>query len=598
MERCRVFLGWLFEPVRRMAGFFAGMALLLAVVPFAQMAVTHGRLLTLAVYAVVQGVALAYLLASGLCCVRSAVVRRVVMWLLMGLAALRAVVEVGSIAMTECPVTAESALLMVETDASEAAGFFRAYLSWRAVMAIVLTGCVVAAVAAGFRRLTRGVSAWPWGRAVAGAVIGVVSLWGGARIAMLARVGWFNDFGQLREWVERNDGNQMLCVENQLLYGDPLTKGLYVANLMRLQNMNLDDWEEVQRRALGSEVTPVAPERDFSVAVIVGESFVRCHTPLYGYRLPVTPRLCDEASAGRLAVFTDMMTTANFTTAALRNCFNLNSIARGEEWSEGVYFPLVVKKGGWDVYHYDNQTVSYDTDMGIGRMFYAPVVMEGVYDGVSDKVFGYDGEYVGYVDRILRPRERDGRKMVIYHLAGQHFPFEGRYPSAGPFAAKDITVNRPWLDEKGRQSVAHYDNATHYNDSVVGAIIDSWKDVPAVMFYFSDHGEDLADLAEVKARNRQMPEDPAWIDRQYHIPFIVWMSDGFIARFPDEARRLREAVGRPGSLDDLGHMIIGLTGIGTEYYRPDRDILSPAYNPVPRVSEMGYPLEIAAGSPE
>lgn len=583
--------GVIMEPVRRQPEVFASLTVLTAVVPLVQAAVTHGRLLTLTVYALVQGAALAYMLVLILSAVRNRVAREAVKWAVLAVAVARAVIEAGSIAMTESPVTAESAQLMLETDAAEAGGFFRAYFSWRVVVVLAAVVCGALAVGWGARIAARHAAGCRLARVAVASVLCVAVLWGGVRIASLARVAGFKDFARLREWVERNNGNTMLSVENQLIYGDALTKGLYVCNLLRLQNRNLDKWEELQRRALDEPVAP-GREKDFSVAVIVGESFVRKHTPLYGYTLPTTPRLCAEAAAGRLTAYADVMTTANFTTAALRDCFSLNSLAEGEDWSEGVYFPLLVGKGGWDVYHYDNQTVSYDSDMGIGRMFYAPVLMERVYNGISDRVFEYDGDYIDYVDRSLRPRERPGRKLVIYHLAGQHFPFESRYPGAGPFAASDITAERPWMDGKARQSVAHYDNATHYNDSVVGVIIDSWKGPPAVLFYFSDHGEDVADLAEAKARNRQNPSDAEWIDRQYHVPFLVWISDEFGAAYPDEARRLREAASRPGSLDDLGHMIIGLTGIGTRFYRPERDILSDSYRPLPRVSVMGYPLDI------
>lgn len=579
------------SPAARFPGFFAAVTLMCAVVPMAQMAVTCGRLLTLTVWALAQGAFLAWLMALALCLIKSRGARLSLMWAFASLIALRAVVEVGSVVMTESPVTAESAQLMLETDGAEAAGFFRQYFSWKLIAGLLCLAAAVAAAVFLARRAVRWLSSRRALCLAADFLLVAAVVWGAARVVELLRVGTFDDFARLREWVERNDGNQMLCVENQLVYGDPLVKTAYIACLLHLQNSNLAAWEELQRRAWDEPVGAPGEEKDFDIVIVVGESFVRRHTPLYGYTLPTTPRLCAEADSSRLAVYTDITSTANFTTASLRDCFSLNSISRGEDWSQGVYFPLLLRKGGWHLYHYDNQTVSYDSDMGIGRMFYAPFILSHVYDGVSDTLFEFDGDYLRHVDSRLRPLERPGRKAVIYHLAGQHFPFGSRYPGPGPFSAADITVSRPWLDDAARRSVAEYDNATHYNDSVLGAIIDSWRTRPAVLFYFSDHGEDVADLAEVKARNRQMPDDPAWIDRQYRVPFLVWISDSFAACFPAETGRLHAAASLPGTLDDFGHMLLGLTAVRTPRYLPARDLLSPSYTPHPRLSALSYPLD-------
>ncbi|MDE5801290.1 MAG: sulfatase-like hydrolase/transferase, partial [Paramuribaculum sp.] len=163
--------------------------------------------------------------------------------------------------------------------------------------------------------------------------------------------------------------------------------------------------------------------------------------------------------------------------------------------------------------------------------------------------------------------------LVIYHLKGQHFPASARYKGALHFTARDITVERPWLTEERRAEVADYDNATLYNDSVVAAIAARYAQAPTVMLYFSDHGEDCWDLAPMAARNKQMPDDPAWVERQFSVPFFVWMSPEFMERYPQLVQRLRGAAGKPFSLGDLGQMVLGLCGVETPYYDPALDPL-------------------------
>lgn len=301
--------------------------------------------------------------------------------------------------------------------------------------------------------------------------------------------------------------------------------------------------------------------------------------------------MVNEKEHGRLVVFDDIITTANFTTQSIQNLMHTNDLANGEPWYKGLYFPNIVKRAGWKVYHYDNQTIDKHNDSGIGSIFYSDFNLNHTYDEVSDSIFEYDMDYANYVDGRLKARVGESTKnLVIYHLKGQHFAAKDRFNIKPVFTKNDVPSTLPHMNDERRQEIADYDNATYYNDMVIARILKSWENTPTIAFYFSDHGEDLWDLGVVGARNKQMPEDPEWLDRQFHIPFIVWMSDDFRLQNPDIVSSIGRAASRKGTLDYFGQTIFGLCGIKSKQYQPELDILSPKYNIKKRYTTNGYVL--------
>ena len=355
----------------------------------------------------------------------------------------------------------------------------------------------------------------------------------------------------------------------------------------------MKEWTALQTKLVEHrQVFPAnSADNNFDIVIIIGESFIRSQSSLYGYYLNTNPRLGAEADSGLLYVFTDVTSPSNFTTTSLINVLNLNDLSSGENWWQYPYLPLLMKQAGWNVYHYDNQTIGKNTDVGISRMFYADVIDRNVLDAKSDRLFKYDGPYVDYVDKRLSKDEKPGKQFVIYHLMGQHFDCKDRYEGDPHFQPSDIKTSKPWIGQAEKQKIADYNNATLYNDSIVGRIIDRFRDKNAVVIYFSDHGEDNPELAPLKARNIQQPENAEWLERQFDIPFMVWMSPSFMKIYPQKAAAIRNAVNCKWSIDNLGQMVIGLTETKTRYYQPKRDILNPAFTPYRRVTAGGYTLD-------
>lgn len=570
--KVRELIDWMVRPVAGAPRFFCAV-LLLCCMPTIAFSVVEGvRIFRFMAAAIAEGVAVGYVLAWGAVLIRGRRSRTILQAVCLLLLGAWTLAEIGCLATTHTLLSEDVVALMSETDGTEAAGFFAQYFGARA-LAVTAGVCLAwVALVYGLSYVLRRLVRRRVGAAVTAAGILALVVAGVVCSLRVLPGAFISDYEEYLIWSGEGGENPELLKANEVCFAASVVKAPCVINAYRLVNGSFDRWLDVQREAMRSTAQGDA-ELDFNVVVVVGESFIRSHSQLYGYYLPTNPRLQAERDAGRLIVYDDVTTTANFTTPSLRNLFNLNDLKAGEQWYDGVYFPLLMRRAGYDVYHYDNQTVDLAADRGISRMFYSPLIRDSVYSAVSDSLFAYDGEYLDYVHSLYAPLESPGRKLVIYHLKGQHFPARQRYTGAPHFTAADITVDRPWLTDERRTEVADYDNATLYNDSIVAAIAGRFEGSPTVLFYFSDHGEDCWDLAPMEARNKQMPDDPEWVERQFHVPFFVWMSEEFSERYPLLDRQLRAAPRKPISLGDFGQLILGLCAIRTPYYRPDLDPL-------------------------
>lgn len=580
----------IWTPIKSNLRFFVATALLCSATPWI-FAITQGaKILWLILFATLQGVTLSFLLTFSVGLIHNRVVRLSIKTTLFTILSIITILDVATIATTGQPLTTDSVNLLLETNLNEASGFFTQYLSIKAIATILFFVAIVIAISFATPTIINRINFKQFQKlsvSLLTLLLSATLIIGVIRIASLLHPLRFNNNRQLLSWASQDPGNPVLMNLNQIKYGDPLSKWSYIIKEYSLQQRDFAIWEKTQASVLSMAIS-ANPNNNFNIVIIIGESFIRSHSSLYGYYLPTSPRLTAEHENGNLAIFSDMLSPANFTTTSMRNFLNLNDLASDENWAESAYFPLVVKRAGWKVFHFDNQTISRASDTGISRMLYSDINLSHTYDGVADSIFDYDGDFTAYISNTLRPRDIEGNKLVTYHLWGQHFAAADRFPGSPRFTSSDITIERPWLDEQKRQEIADYDSATFYNDSVVGAILDYWRETPTIALYFSDHGEDCWDLAPLAARNRPQPDDREWLERQYHIPFFIWMSDDFRCNYPDIVTRIMNATNRPGMLDNLGQIIIGLADISAPCYRAERDITSPTYEPRRRVTAEGY----------
>ena len=154
------------------------------------------------------------------------------------------------------------------------------------------------------------------------------------------------------------------------------------------------------------------------------------------------------------------------------------------------------------------------------------------------------------------------------------------------FVELNFAFSRIHNEEKHHaQKIADYDNATLHNDRTIKAILTAHKNRPTIAIYFSDHGEEVYDFRNAYGRigaHDSMSDRTAikkYIDALYGVPFEIWCSDAYIARHPGALESIKRHIMRPATTDLVGHTLLNLSGISSPAYRPDLDMLNPAYRP-------------------
>ena len=360
---------------------------------------------------------------------------------------------------------------------------------------------------------------------------------------------------------------------------------LYVPHLMKREV----EQAIANNLAAAKSASSLAADADsLTLVVVIGESYIKRHAQIYGYSLPTTPRMVAEQQRGNLLAFTDYISPFNFTTEAVKALLSTNDVSEGQNWSQGALWPVVFKRAGYDVEVWSNQFVTGNnvfTEYTLNGFIYHPQIRPLAYNSVRGSQGTLDGPFVSKALSHSIAQNRP-HQLLILHLNGQHFDAKDKYPDTpefNVFTAADIKNPSPWLTTKKRQQVAEYDNATRYNDHVLGLVFDAMRNKQAIVVYLPDHGEEIYDWRDQYGRGLSPEYTPAYMHSMNDIPLILWASPSFIAHNPAQWQRLQRATSRPGMSDGLCHLLFGIANIRTPYYIARKDIASKQWKPTPRM---------------
>ena len=323
------------------------------------------------------------------------------------------------------------------------------------------------------------------------------------------------------------------------------------------------------------------PNDSTTVIWVIGESYSKSHSNLYGYSHHTNPRLKTEQQKGNLFVFNDVVSPNMHTLEALRNIFSTNSVGNGEKWYDYPFFPAIFHQAGYQVLFWDNQDDSqakYPFDFTLNAYLHSPVISELSYDAQHPFVSVYDGELVDNFSNYWSDHQGGMHHLVMFHLQGQHLRAEDHYPQTAEFqkfTVDSIKRTEAWMTDEKKQEIAHYDNCTLYNDSVIAQIISVFRDQTSVLIYLSDHGENVYDIGDCVGRLYDVPYF-------YEIPFMIWCSDKYKKQHGDIVESIQKSVDKSLMSDNLCHLLMHLGGVKSVYYHENRDVLSPQYQCPPR----------------
>lgn len=318
-----------------------------------------------------------------------------------------------------------------------------------------------------------------------------------------------------------------------------------------------------------------------NIVLIIGESYNKHHSQLYGYNMPTTPRQLALAEEGSLVPFTDVVAPWNLTSYVFKNVLSLHTVGDPGEWSDSPLFPEVFRKAGYHVTFITNQFLPEAGeavyDFSGGFFLNNPELSRAQFDTRNARLHQFDEGVLEEYDSLKR--EDKANNLVILHLMGQHVMYKERYPQKTRKHLLAPMYDRPDLTHKQKLIVADYDNSVLYNDSIVVAVTQKFADRDAVVIYMPDHGEEIFNgRPYMYGRMHSSNIDYRLAHEEFEIPFWIWGSPIYRENHPYGWKAIQAAKDRPMMTDCLAHLLLYLGGIYTKDYREAYNVISPNYN--------------------
>lgn len=314
------------------------------------------------------------------------------------------------------------------------------------------------------------------------------------------------------------------------------------------------------------------------IVLVIGESFTKYHSSLYGYHLPTSPRLGKLKDNGQLYICNNAISPYNLTSHAFKYMFTTWDDGCDDSWLSHTLFPAVFKKAGYSVYFITNQFTVKDGgfhDAVGGTILNRPLLSQLQFTHRNQNSYFYDHELLTEIPPIDSLINKPS--LLIFHMNGQHQEYEEKYtPAYARFTSDDEKT--PYGGEAGKQVAAHYDNATCYNDYVVDSLFAMFKDTETIALYLSDHGEEVYDWRNQYQRTYEANMPPEVARYQYEIPFMFYTTESFSNKHPEIIEAIQRAQDLPFISSDLCQILFGLAGISHKDYRPQKDLLSKEYD--------------------
>ncbi len=333
-----------------------------------------------------------------------------------------------------------------------------------------------------------------------------------------------------------------------------------------------------------------------NIVLIIGESYGKVHSQLYGYKYPTTPRQVKLERSGLLTRFSDVVSCWNLTSFVFKNVLSMHVVGQKGEWCDYALFPELFKKAGYNVTFLTNQFLPQAKeaiyDFSGGFFLNNPELSKFLFTTRNNSLHRFDegllADYDGLVKSgdIVINNARDRKSaakdpnLIIFHLIGQHVNYRTRVPNdRRVFTAADYAESRPDLSERRRRVLADYDNACLYNDSIVASIIKRFENTNSIVIYMPDHGEECYEPGRnFICRNHSADVDWPLAHYEFEVPFWIYCTHRYAVTHPEIFKAIKDAKDKRFMTDALPHMLVWLAGISAKDYRPEYNLLSPQYN--------------------
>ncbi len=322
------------------------------------------------------------------------------------------------------------------------------------------------------------------------------------------------------------------------------------------------------------------------IVLIIGESFNKRHAQLYGYDKPNMPNQVRMEREGRLTKFEDVVSPWNLTSFVFKLFMTTYCIGDKGEWCDYPLFCEIFRKAGYHVNFITNQFQTKAKqevyDFSGGFFINNEELSKVQFDTRNNRLHVFDEGLLRDYDAIADSQKSQSitKRLHIFHLMGMHVNYRIRCPNRMKKWGVGEYPNDSDIPIKRRKVLADYDNSVWYNDSVVNQIVERFKNDEAIIIYIPDHGEEVfgPGARHFFGRMHDAMVNKRLADEEFRIPMWIYTTPMYAEKHPDVVEAIHEAAPKKYMTDALSHMLMGLAGIQTPYYKPQYDLLSPEYN--------------------
>ncbi|GHR62402.1 metal-dependent hydrolase [Helicobacter pylori] len=310
-----------------------------------------------------------------------------------------------------------------------------------------------------------------------------------------------------------------------------------------------------------------------NVVLVIGESASRNFMQLYGYNAPNNPLLSQlanererERESNNLFVFSDTISKEAHTSEVFESLLNYSNAETNKPWYHYHNMIDIFKRSHYETFWLEKQIID---QWEITQSLFSNRSKNRYY--ILGNYGAYDEELAKFYSKNVQSRLKS-KNFIVFHLIGSHSWYADRFPkSFAKFKPNDLDFsNLHTNSDRDKQIVTDYVNSLYYNDAVLNEIFNLFKDKDAIVFYLSDHAQDMFESGSTYGHRCSKAG--------LEIPFMIYVSDIFKEKHPEKVKLIKNALNKPFMSDDLIHSLLPLVGIHTKDEVESKNLFSPKFD--------------------
>ncbi|WQX13587.1 phosphoethanolamine transferase [Helicobacter pylori] len=465
-------------------------------------------------------------------------------WLFIGSGIVFSVAEIFTLFMFKMPFSKGLIDTLLATNSSETMAFIKSYNNYLFYYVFILIALLIVIKIIRFRAL------------VSGVIAGVLGL------SILT-------IGSVRhvKYLTSND-----AILKRSLRSLSLARGFYSAYLSLIDRQQAIKFYSFLNLYLPSGYLSSMGDVE-NVVLVIGESASRNFMQLYGYGVPNNPLLSElsnererERESNNLFVFSDTISKEAHTSDVFESLLNYSNAETNKSWYHYHNMIDIFKRSHYETFWLEKQIID---QWGITQNLVSNRSKNRYY--ILGDYDAYDEGLAKFYTKNVQPKLKE-KNFIVFHLRGSHKTYSERFPqSFAKFKPSDLSFsNLHASSDRDKQIVADYVNSLYYNDAVLNGIFNLFKDKDAIVFYLSDHAQDIFE------------SNPTYGHRcskaGLEIPFMIYVSDIFKEKHPEKVKLIKNALNKPFMSDDLIHSLLPLVGIHTKDEIESKNLFSPKFD--------------------